>query len=135
MSNLQYTKLIEDFCADCGMDPALLMDGGPIGIDGVNFSLVFNESVDPDLLFIYCVFGEIEAGKGLEVYRNLLKTNMYLYDGAGPVFTLCSLTGRVILARHCRLDQLGVKELSEILTTDTTQAKTWQAEYLTLVAQ
>lgn len=135
MSNLQYTNLIEDFCADCGMDPALLMHGDPIEIDGVNFSLVFSESVDPNLLFIYCVCGEIEAGKELEIYRGLLEANMHLYNGAGPIYTLCPLTGRVILVGHCRLDQLGVEELKGILMTAITQAKAWQAECLTFATQ
>lgn len=135
MSNLQYTKLIEDFCANCGMDQALLMDGDPFEIDGVNFSLVFDESVDPDLLFIYCACGEIEAGKELEAYRDLLEANMHLYDGAGPIYALCPATGRVLLVRHYRLDQLGVEELNALLFTAVVQAKTWQEENLTFAAQ
>jgi hypothetical protein len=130
MNQAQFTQLIEGFCKECGLDePERILHGGPVAVGEVVFSLIYSEQVNPELMFVYCDFGEAPHDKEAEVYRILLEANMFLYTGSGPAFTISSETGRVVLAEHHRLDQLEPKGLREILIKMAGHATAWRTDY------
>lgn len=79
-------------------------------------------------MFIYCDFGDALPGREVDVYRELLKANLFLYNGTGPVFALSSETGRVVFDRHFRLDQLDPDMLQGILAQMEQQAAAWRTD-------
>lgn len=129
MSHYQYTQLVKEFCEYCGLDePERITYGGSIMLGEVGFSLIHREEVDPELMFIYCDFGEVLEGKEIEVYRALLEANLLLYNGSAPLFTVNGDTGRVTMTAHCRLDELKAETLQEILKKMGAQAMAWRAD-------
>ncbi|RJG07546.1 molecular chaperone Tir [Noviherbaspirillum cavernae] len=131
MSKSSYSSLIEGFCKRSWLDdPASVMRGGPVEVNEVKFSLIYSEKINADMLFIYCDFGDPPVGRERDVYRALLKKNLFLYKGDGPVFAISPDTGRIMLARHERLDALTPDILSSILTTLSSQANAWRKEPL-----
>lgn len=130
MNQARFAQLIEGFCKECGLDePERILHGGPVAVGDVVFSLIYSEQVNPELLFVYCDFGEPPKGQEAEAYRTLLEANMFLYTGTGPAFTVSSETGRVVLAEHHRIDGLEPKALREILVKMSEQAMAWRVDY------
>lgn len=131
MSHYHYTELVKEFCEYCGLgEPERIAYGGAIMLGEVAFSLMHREEIDPELMFIYCDFGEVLEGREVEVYRALLEANLFLYNGRAPLFTISSETGRVTMAAHCRLDELKAETLLAIVKKMEAQAMAWRADPL-----
>lgn len=129
MSRHRYVNLIEKFCKLSRLsNPAAIMQGGPIEVDGIKFSLIYSEKIDPDLMFIYCDFGDPPVGRASDVYRALLKQNLFLYKGSGPVFAMAPDTGRVLLAKYERMDEITPDALLYRLSQLSTQAQSWRKD-------
>lgn len=129
MSRHRYTNLIEEFCKLSRLaGPAAIMQGGPVEVNGINFSLIHSDKINPDLMFIYCDFGDPPAGRDSEVYRLLLKQNLLFYKGKGPVFTISPDTERILLAQHESLNDITPDALLHRLTQLSRQAQSWRKD-------
>jgi hypothetical protein len=126
-----FRHLIEGFCKFCGLDdPGRILDGGAITVNDVVFSLIHSEKVNPDLLFIYCDFGDVPVGRQAEAYRMLLEANLFLYTGNGPTFTISGESKRVIFADQYRLDQKSdPEELHSIMVAIAAKAVAWRVDH------
>jgi hypothetical protein len=125
-----FAQLVKDFCTLCGMEePERILQGGPIAVDDIVFSLVYSESVNPDLVFIYCDFGELPRGRETEAGKALLEANLYLHTGGGPVFAISVETGRVVSADHRRLVDTKAEALRALLVKSADQAKQWRQHH------
>ena len=130
MNQARFTQLIEGFCKECGLEePERILHGGPVAVGDVVFSLIYSEQVTPELLFVYCDFGEVSRDREAEIYRTLLEANMFLYTGSGPTFTVSSETGRVVLAESHKIDGLEPKALRQLLTKTAEQAMAWRVDH------
>jgi hypothetical protein len=126
----KFRYLIEGFCKVCGLDNAgRILDGGSIIVNEVTFSLIYSENVNPELLFIYCDFGDPPVGREADAYRALLEANLYLYSGTGPTFSISRETRRVLFADQLRLDKGTPEELHAILLRMADKAHAWRADY------
>ncbi len=107
------------------------MEGGAVVVNDVVFSLIHNDAIHPDMVFIYCDFGDVPIGREAEAYRALLEANLYLYTGIGPAFTVSNETGRVLLAHHYFMHdgQNMPSELREVLVDLSTKALAWRADH------
>lgn len=126
--NQDYRHLIEGFCKLCNVDdPGRIMDGGSVVVNEVVFSLIHSENVNPAVVFIYCDFGDVPAGRAPGAYRMLLESNLYLYTGSGPAFTVSRETGRVVLADQYPLNgKCAPEDLREILVRLAAKAVEWR---------
>ena len=125
----EFARLIEGFCEHCGLDePERILQGGPVSVDDIVFSLIYSEQVDPDLLFLYTDYGEVPHGREAEVYRALLEMDLHLYTGRGPALTLSSESGRVVRADHCRLAEIKPQTLYAVMVKVAAEAKSWRED-------
>lgn len=125
-----FEQLVRDFCRLCGMEePERILQGGPIAVDDVVFSLVYSDAVNPDLCFIYCDFGELPAGKEAPAMKALLEANLYLHTGSGPVFAVSADSGRVVAADHRRVVDVKAADLRGALVKLSEQAKLWRTHH------
>jgi hypothetical protein len=134
LSKIKYFNLIDEFCLLPGLvqpriQPRSITDGGALYINDVAFSLLHNERIDEALLFIYADFGELPAGRELPASAALLEANLYLYNGASPVFAISAETGRVVMAQHCLLAMLDAQALSVLLLNLSAKARQWRSDY------
>jgi hypothetical protein len=123
----QFIELINDFCALSAMaDSQHILNGGSIVINDVVFSLLHKERLDPRLLFLRCDFGELSDKRRADAYKALLELNLYLYDGAGPAFSIGPKTGRVLFTNSYRLEGLEASQLHQILAELAEQVLEWR---------
>jgi hypothetical protein len=129
--NTNYRYLIEDFCKLHGLeDPGKVMRGSAIAFDGVAFSLIHSETVNPDIMFIYCDFGDVLAGRQADAYKALLEANFFLYNGTGPAFTISNETGRVLLVDQYPLrDKSAPQKLRNVLSKLAALATEWRSDH------
>jgi hypothetical protein len=131
MSKQQYEQLIHQLCNLCQIKGAQgILEGGPVAVNDVVFSLAHHEQVSPDTLLVYCDFGAVEAGREAQAYRALLETNLLMYAGNGPIYTLSPATGRVVFANRYRLGGMDAVMLRSILAHLAAKAMDWRKDQL-----
>lgn len=129
MSKQHYQELIHALCALCEVQGAQgIVEGGPLAVNDVVFSLAYNEEVDANALLVYCDFGAVEAGREAEAYRALLETNLLMYAANGPMYTLSPATGRVVFTNHYPLAGMEPKTLRSILAHLAAKAMDWRKD-------
>lgn len=129
MSKQHYEELIHALCALCEVQGAQgILEGGPLALNDVVFSLAYNEKIDANALLVYCDFGAVEAGREAEAYRALLETNLLMYAANGPMYTLSPATGRVVFANHYPLAGMEPKMLRTILAHLAAKAMDWRKD-------
>lgn len=129
MSRSRFIDLANAFCtlANIGQ-PALLLEGSAIEVDGVDFFLQYDEHILPDQLVVYCDFGLPPAAQLQAAYEALLETNMLVYGANAPAFML-DLDKRVVFGYQCRLQELKAPELMDIFLTLAGQARDWRLDH------
>lgn len=122
-----YVQLIEGFCRQCGLDdPERILQGGPIAVDQVVFSLVHSEEVDAGLVFIYADLGDIPHGLEATVHRALLEMNLRICNGRGPVLALSEDSGRAVRVDHRPIAKTTPEALLSLLQQIAAGAKAWR---------
>lgn len=126
-----YRYLLEDFCNLCGIKGAgRIMEGGSIEFNGIAFSLIYSETVNPDIMFIYCDFGDVPLGRQADAYKALLEMNLFFCTGTGPTFSVSDETGRVLLVDQYPLVQKSApEELRNVLVDLASLAKDWRIDH------
>ncbi|MBP1313275.1 CesT family type III secretion system chaperone [Herbaspirillum huttiense F1] len=129
MSRQHYEQLIHQLCNLCQIKGAQgILEGGPVAVNDVVFSLAHHEQLSPDTLLVYCDFGAVEAGREAQAYRALLETNLLMYAGNGPIYTLSPATGRVVFANRYRLGGMDAAMLRSILAHLAAKAMDWRKD-------
>lgn len=129
MSRSRFIDLANDFCALANLDqPALLVEGHAVAVDGIDFFLQYDEEYAPEHLVVYCDFGMPPAGRLLEAYEALLETNMIVYGANSPAFML-GPDKAVVFGYQCRLHELRAPELLDIFLNLAGQARDWRLDY------
>ena len=127
MSRQHYEELIKQLCELTKIDEAQsIIDGGPLAVNEVIFSLHNPVQINQGVLLIYCDFGEVAAGREAEAYRALLETNMLMFAASGPMYTISPLTGRVIFANHYAVTDFDARSLRNTLAHLAGKAKEWR---------
>lgn len=129
MSRTRFINLANEFCALAGVDqPALMVQGHAIEVDGVDFHLQYDEEFSPDHVVVYCDFGAPPAARLLEAYAALLETNMIVYGANSPAFML-GPDKRVVFGYQCRLQEIKAPELLDIFLNLANQARDWRLDH------
>jgi hypothetical protein len=127
MSRQHYEKLIQELCQLGNIEDAPgIINGAPMLVNDVVFSLNNSVEIDARVLLVYCDFGPVEKGREAEGYRTLLETNLLMFAANGPMYTISPTTGHVVFAHHYPVEQLDAKSLRNILAHLAAKAKDWR---------
>lgn len=130
MSRKAFVELVEGFCSLAGLsEPERAVAGETVMMDGVGFTLVQSDEVDPSLISIYAEFGKIPLQLEARVCKLLLEANLYLYIEKGPIFTLSPDQKSVICAERRMLGQTTPKDLRDLLVRLAAKANEWRKNY------
>src|SRR5262245_37219650 len=103
MSRDRFTRLVHDFCKECGIaDDQHVANGGNLVVRGAPMSLVHSEKIDPLLVQIHCDMGGLPTDGAAATYARLLQKNFYLRSVRGPAFTIDPSTRRILLIQDCQ---------------------------------
>ena len=123
-------KFVKHFCASVDLeDPERTVHGGPFEVDGIVFSIIYNEHINNSMMFLYVDFGYAPSKNEATVYYELLKQNYITFAGKGPAYTISPITGSVIYIEHFFLDQITPAEFVGILAHLSARAKEWQKTF------
>ena len=129
MSRERFVRLILDLCDQCAIgDGMSIVHGAPLEVDGVLFSLMQSERLDPRLLLIYCDIGSPTPGSEAKAYARLLSKNFYFSAQRGPVFTIAPETGRIMMVQTEDLGEVAPLVLASKLQALVVQARAWQED-------
>ncbi|MGQ3115119.1 MAG: CesT family type III secretion system chaperone [Hydrogenophaga sp.] len=97
-------------------------------VDGVE-CLVSHRSIDPEALFIHCVFGPVPEVRSADVLLALLQLNLTLYGGGSPTFG-ADTERNLLLCMEERLQDMRAEDLAQRLENLATQAMGWRKVWL-----
>lgn len=129
MSRNRFIDLVNEFCALAKLEqPALLVEGSAIQVDGVDFIIQYDEEQAPEHVLFYCDFGFPPQQRLLEAYEALLETNMVIYGPSSPSFML-GPDKRVTFGYQSRLADVRAGDLMALFSNLAEQAKDWRGDY------
>jgi hypothetical protein len=83
-----FDELITEVCAVIGFkEPQRLIDGEAIFLNDVMFSIIHEQEIDPNRIYIFVTFGQLPQKNRIKVVEELLKEN-HGFRGKGPGFTI-----------------------------------------------
>lgn len=127
--DVPFIQLIQNFCALVRLpDPDHVLRGGSITVDGVLFSLTDTKRQGHPSLLVRCDFGELPDERLADVCKALLAANWYMYDGAGPAFSLCPKSSHVLFAKSYPLDTLTPHSLHGLCIRLAAQVHAWREQ-------
>lgn len=105
MSASHFTRVMEGVCHLVGLaDPEVLIKGGKLRIGEYLISFVFDESFDPEKMFIYVDMGRPESDSE-DTYKRLMKTNFELLAGLRGVLSVHPESDHIFYAIFQELDE------------------------------
>jgi Tir chaperone protein (CesT) family len=125
----KYLALLTDYCLLAKLnDPHAALTGEEFVVDGIDFRLIYLPERQPDILGVWCDFGEMPAYREEQCYRDLLQLNATRYDGISPIMSLCQETGMVICSARLPLHALSAAALHELICAMAKEARQWQSD-------
>src|SRR5438552_16192064 len=98
MDRNRFANLIVGYCELCGVgSPMDIVHGTPVETDGVIFSLIHSERIDPRLLIILGDVGDPPQDGDTDAYYAILSQNFVFGTRRGPVFSISPDSGRLLL--------------------------------------
>ncbi|KRB69409.1 hypothetical protein ASE07_27475 [Noviherbaspirillum sp. Root189] len=121
------TQLIQAFCTLAAPpDPALVVLGESVTVDGIMFWLTCKEQQGSPLLRVRCDFGELPGERLADACKTLLTMNWYLYNGIDPAFSICPKSARVLFEKSYSLETLTPNILHRTLTELAAKVGEWR---------
>jgi hypothetical protein len=125
-----FTELIRGFCNLHRLDDAGgVVAGKPIEIDGVSFSLLYDEQTQPGVLFIYTGYGSVTNELARDAYASLLEVNLFLHRVGGGTLAIAPGRNEVVLAESFPLAGLSPELLGDLLKHGAQNALNWRTTY------
>lgn len=109
--------------------PQRLIDGDPMELHGVEFSLLYDEENDAQSIFLRVVFGHAPLKNETAIYQRLLQQNHIGFNGNGPGFCVSPVSGNVLYLMKLPLAQATPSFLASTLLYFAEKVKQWQADY------
>jgi hypothetical protein len=123
-------ELIKSLCKLHQLDdPAGILDGKPLEIDTVKFTVMHDLDESPDQLTIYTEYGGMPKDRTLAAYAALMQMNLHLHRSGSGVFAESERTGKILLAERFPLLILTPEALSDLLIKGAADAKRWRTHY------
>lgn len=93
-------------------------------VDGVE-CIVSHRLMDPDALFIHCVFGPVPEARSTDALLALMQLNVTLFGNRSPVFGADTERNLLLCVEH-RVQDLRAADLARTLENLATQAIGWR---------
>jgi hypothetical protein len=124
-----FDELMTKVCRLIGFkEPQRLIDGEAIFLNDVMFSIIHEQGIDPNRIYMFVSFGELPRENRIRVVEELLKEN-HSFRGKGPGFTISPTTGKVVYALHVPLDKTGPTAFAGIMACLATAAGRWRETF------
>jgi hypothetical protein len=130
MSKMQYWRLIDKFCEELGIEdvqPVHEKGHLTLMIDDFLVALHYGNSQDESGLYTVVECGEPPSEIKEQVLRRLLEKNFFLFGDNQPNFSLCPVTGGVLLMRRSALLSATVESTLDTMSNLLQFAKVWRA--------
>lgn len=126
----EFDLFVRDFCELVGLpDAQAAINGGPISVNGVVFSVIFDDRAGPDRLFMYGDFGPLPSDKRAQALEELMKHNFLHFTGRGPCFSFSPITGHVVYIETFSLDRDTPEALADAMAAVSAMATEWRGTY------
>lgn len=125
-----FEQLVTHFCAMKGLgDPEPVAKGAPVIVDGIEISLIYNETVDPAKASMLVTFGVAPMKNRGKIYKALLQENHIGFEGKGPGFCVSPATRQVMYVLHIRWGETMPDELANTMAYLAGKANEWKRTY------
>ncbi len=116
MSLEKFRSLIIQYCELVEIEqPSLILEGCPLIVDDVVFSVLYDEEKAPDYISVYCDFGELPKPLEQGIDRMILTANSLLYMTQGSCLARSPKNGHVVLAINVDLEDLSAQSFRGML--------------------
>lgn len=123
----QFYSLMQGYAKLCGLqEVGRVIDGHPIQVNGVLFSLVFDPKKDENTLFVYGDLGVLSGTQREADERALLATNASLYPDLGACVAISPVNDHAILCLTLALPTLTPERLNAQLLSAAEAVKAWR---------
>lgn len=124
----QFYSLMQGYAKLVGLEEiGRVIDGHPIKVNGVLFSLVFDPQKDSTALFVYGDLGVLSTQHRLEDESALLAANTVFYPDLGACVAISPVNGHAILCLNLTLEELTPEALRQHLFSAAAAVKTWRS--------
>lgn len=126
----QFEAVVRAFCeAEKFSQPERLLEGGSMELHGVEFSLMYEEDIAVDAMYLRVVFGNAPLKDETAIYRTLLNDNHAGYCGDGPGFCVSPASGLVLYLLKMPLCDASPARLASTMLYFSGKVKEWQSTY------
>jgi hypothetical protein len=132
MSQNKFQSIIMQYCRSAGQKNSadLILDGHPLSVDGVIFSLDYNPSETPDHFTVYCDMGAVSGIETVKVQGALLRMNTVFYMTHGLCLTVSpTKKEHVICSLNFPLDDLSAKTFGSTLEALAKFSHEWKHQW------
>ncbi|MDT0358194.1 CesT family type III secretion system chaperone [Herbaspirillum huttiense F1] len=133
MSHSPYSRLIAQFCGLTLFEqPETLLKGQAFQVEGIDFSLIHSEQINPARMTICCDLGELGQTQAPDLCQKLLKMNLSLHTTEKPIFALSPDTGHLVRLQAETVAELTPGSLLQKLKVLAHEARQWRIDPLLL---
>lgn len=132
MSQNKFQSLLMQYGRSVGMGQSadLILEGHPIEVDGVIFSLDYRPLETPSYFTVYCDLGVLSNIDTVEVQRALLRMNMTLYMTQGLCLTVSPVKkGHAIFSFNLVLADVTAKTFCATLESMAKFSIAWRRQW------
>ena len=122
-----FLKLIAGFCRLKKIDDdGTLAAGAPFNVNGAHCSLVHNDKMATDVVFLHVQYDYVPHESEAAIYKSLLRENHLHFDGHGPGFCISPTTGRIGQITRLDLARLTPDRLASVLVKHADRLAQWR---------
>lgn len=126
----RFEDLVTGFCSLKQLgDPEPFIHGEPINVNGVRCTLIYNEQINSDQMYMYIAFDYAPHEQEGAIYKLLLQQNHTGFAGKGPGFCISPTTGMVGYVIRIDLDEVTPNKLASSLTYYADKAIEWKETF------
>ncbi|HVK54243.1 MAG TPA: CesT family type III secretion system chaperone [Burkholderiales bacterium] len=126
-SNEQFLALLDEFCRLCNVpDPAAVRETGAVLVDDIPFTLVYNEKLNVDEMYILCELGPLGKADEKECYQRMLHMNYLMSYRADPIMALDPRTNAVMMISRLPFDGMTAELLRTAVGATAKVAHDWR---------
>lgn len=128
MANNYYDSLMSDFCRlYAGEAAEAVLETGTICIDGVNFSFVYADDIDPHTFCVICDLGPLGNVDEKTSDRRMLEINFLLSFQGGVQMAVNPDDGMAVSITRLPIEELSAHLLMDGMRSAGEFAKQWQS--------
>ncbi|MEB0137243.1 CesT family type III secretion system chaperone [Actimicrobium sp. CCC2.4] len=111
-----FEQLIQGLCKVTRYaNPQQIIDGGGITFEGVTFALTYKPKADPDALFLYADFGQLDLEQQAALYPLMLQENMLMLSSREGTFSVAATNDSVVMIEKISLSAQTPESLLALL--------------------